>query len=167
MKSILALALGIAVSLATTIASAQQYKVSAYAGLSSGVEGGSTSDFGIRRARTMIRLGADASVDEFPKQIFGLYGVVELEPHASFGGEARFMQMLGTSNLVHVGGIALLAPSTLFGANAGFAHRFAFSKSVALEAGPTFQVFFIGGDLPDNAVLWQGLLQVGIHANLF
>ncbi|HEX7664931.1 MAG TPA: hypothetical protein VF407_10480 [Polyangiaceae bacterium] len=159
--------MALAATLAAQTASAQQYKVSAYAGLSSGVEGGGTSDFGIRRARTMVRLGADASVDEFPKEIFGLYGVAEVEPHASFGGEARFMHMLGTSNLVHIGGIGLLAPSTLFGANAGFAHRFNFSKSVALEAGPAFQVFFIGSDLPDNAVIWQGLLQVGIHANLF
>lgn len=166
MKSILAAALCLATTFAATTASAQQYKLSAYGGLSTGVEGGGSGSFGLRRARTMLRLGGDAAVDEFPSEIVGLYAVAEIEPHASFGAEARYMHMLGISNVVHVGAIGLLAPYTLFGGNAGFAHRFNFSKSIALEAGPTFQVFFIGSDLPDNSVIWQGLLQVGIHANL-
>jgi len=147
-------------------ASAQQYKLGAYGGVSTGVEGGGTGSFGVRRARTALRLGGDATVDEFPNDIFGVYGVIEMEPKASFGAEARYMRLLSPLNVVHVGGIGVFAPSTLFGANAGFDHRFAFGKSVALEVGPTFQVFFIGGDLPDNSVIFQGLLQIGLHANL-
>lgn len=166
MKTLYALAACFATMLATVNASAQQYKLGAYAGLSSGVEGGSNGSFGLRRARTMLRLGGDAHVDEFPSEIIGIYGVAEVEPHASVGLEGRYMHMLGESNVVHIGGIGLLAPYTLFGANAGFAHRFNFSKSIGLEVGPAFQVFFIGSDLPDNEVVWQGLLQVGIHANL-
>jgi hypothetical protein len=147
-------------------ASAQEYKIGAYGGVSTGVEGGGTGSFGVRRARTTLRLGGDASIDEFPKDIFGVYGIVEVEPHASFGAEARYMRLLSPLNVVHVGGIGIFAPSTLFGANAGFDHRFAIGKSLALEVGPTVQVFFIGGDLPDNSVIFQGLLQIGIHANL-
>jgi hypothetical protein len=159
-------ALGALIALSSTNASAQQYKLGAYGGVSTGVEGGGAGAFGVRRARTTLRLGGDASVDEFPNDIFGVYGIIEVEPHASFGAEARYMRLLSPLNVVHVGGIGILAPSTLFGANAGFDHRFALGKSVALEVGPTFQVFFIGGDLPDNSVIFQGLLQIGIHANL-
>ncbi|MEO8877195.1 MAG: hypothetical protein ABI461_16495 [Polyangiaceae bacterium] len=166
MKRLFGAALFAIAVLATSSASAQQYKLGAYGGLSSGVEGGGAGSFGLRRARTTLRLGGDASVDEFPNDIFGLYAVIEVEPHASFGAEARYLRLLTPLNVVHVGGIGVFAPSTLFGANAGFDHRFALGKSLALEVGPTFQVFFIGGDLPDNAVIFQGLLQVGIHANL-
>jgi len=165
-KNFVGAALAIVTLFGAASASAQEYKVGAYAGLSTGVEGGGTGSFGVRRARTALRFGGDASVDEFPKDIFGVYGVVEVEPHASFGAEARYMHLLTPLNVLHIGGIGVLAPSTLFGANAGFDHRFALGKSVALEVGPTFQVFFLGGDLPDNSVIFEGLLQVGIHANL-
>ena len=159
-------ALGALVILSAATASAQEYKLGAYGGASTGIEGGGAGAFGVRRARTTLRLGGDAAVDEFPNDIFGVYGIIEIEPHASFGAEGRYMRLISPLNVVHVGAIGIFAPSTLFGANAGFDHRFALGKSIALEVGPTFQVFFIGGDLPDNSVIFQGLLQVGIHANL-
>jgi hypothetical protein len=165
-KRLVAAALGALLAFSTARASAQEYKLGAYGGVYTGVEGGGAGAFGVRRARTTLRLGGDASVDEFPNDIFGVYGIVEVEPHASFGAEARYMRLISPLNVVHVGGIGIFAPSTLFGANAGFDHRFALGKSVALEVGPTIQVFFIGGDLPDNSVIFQGLLQIGIHANL-
>jgi hypothetical protein len=146
-------------------ASAQQYLIGASGEVASGVEGG-TALKGFQVARTRLRLGVDARVDEFPLDIFGVGLLAEIEPHASFGIDARYIRRVGNKFELNVGAIAYVAPSTLLGPSAGFKYRLLLSPSTAFTVGPEVNVFVLGSDLPDGTIIWQGLLQVGIHADL-
>ncbi len=167
MRTSLAICLAVAIACFATTASAQEYLVGASADLSSGIQGGgggATSSF--HRARSTIRLGADLRVDEFPKDIFFGALVIEMEPRAGVGGDFRYMRMLAPKDFVFVGVEGIIMPQTLFGGSVGYTHRIPLSPKVSITAGPMLQVFFLGGDLPDNTIVWQALLQIGFRADL-
>jgi len=146
-------------------ARAQEWVAAAQGNIASGVDVGG-KDMALRRARTVARFGGELSVDERPKDVF--YGglLVEIEPRTSFGGSLRYLRMLASKSAVFVGGDALLAPRTLFGAAGGFVQRIPMSQKTQLTLDPTFNVFFIGQDMPDDTVFWQALLEVGFRADL-
>ncbi|MBK6697896.1 MAG: hypothetical protein IPG50_37765 [Myxococcales bacterium] len=146
-------------------AHAQEWLVAARASVAGGIDVGG-AEVAMRRARSVVSLGADLAVDERPKDIFGAAVIVEVEPKASFGGAARYGRLLGPSSLIFLSGEGLVAPHTLFGAGGGFEQRFAFSKTTQLTLGPSFNVFFIGQDIPDDSVFWRALLAVGFRADL-
>jgi hypothetical protein len=145
-------------------AAAQQYIAGATAQVGSGIAGGAHGQ--LMRARTRLRIGADLRVDESPEDIFGAALLAEVEPHASIGADIRYMRAVGKRFVLHAGALGYVAPATLFGGAAGVEVRVPLSVSSALTFGPELNVFFLGSDLPDGTVFWQGLLQAGIHVDL-
>jgi len=146
-------------------ARAQEWVVAAQGNVASGVDVGG-KDLTMKRARTVVSLGAELSVDERPKDIWAGSLMVEVEPKTSFGGSLRYMRMLAPKSGVFLGGQGFLAPDTLFGASGGFVQHVALSQKTQITVGPAFNVFFIGQDVPDDTVFWQGLLEVGFRADL-
>ena len=147
-------------------ADAQQLVVGGEAALAAGLAGGGSGATMIERARTRLRIGAEFWVDEFPKDIYGLGLILDIEPRASFGLDVRYMRRLGPKFEVSVGAIGYLMPATLIGPYASLSYRIPLSPVAAVTVGPELNIYVLGSDLPDGTVVWQGLLQVGIHADL-
>lgn len=148
-------------------AKAQRYLVGGDVSVASGAEGGGRSGLaGVRRARTRVRIGAELRVDESPEDIFGAGLLAELEPRASVGADVRYARALGKPLLFHIAALGYVAPETLLGAGAGVTYRLALGTRVALTVGGEANFFLLGTDIPDNTVLWQTLVLVGLHVDL-
>lgn len=162
-----ALGAAAAVTASAAIAFAEEANFGAGADVSSGVEGGGAGHArGVRRARTLIRVGGDMRITEGEPHFFGASLRLEIEPHAAVGADVRYAYLAGRYIGLHVAAIAMMAPGTLFGAGAGADVRLPLGKRFAFTAGPTAQAFFLGSDLPDHTVLWQGLFHVGFHLDI-
>jgi hypothetical protein len=154
-----------ALTLATGEAAAQRYLWGGSAEVVSGAEGGGGYGAPLRRTRTTLRLGGDVRIDETPENVISAAGLVEIEPRTAFGVDARYVRIMKRFAL-GAGGIGFLAPSTLFGATADVIYRHPLSASTAFTVGPSVNVFFLGGDLPEEAVFWQVVLRAGFRADL-
>ena len=102
-------------------------------------------------------------MDESPETAIAAALLVELEPHAALGADVRLVRTLFTHFTVEAGGTCYLAPTTLFGATAGFTYRVPIASNVWFTVGPSINGYFLGSDLPAGAVLWQGLLRGGLR----
>jgi hypothetical protein len=159
--AVIAGALTLAVTPSTS--RAQQPMFSAAADVMSGVEGGGTGyASGVRRARTTLRLGVDAWIDESPNDLLALAAIVELEPRASIGADLRYTRLV-SDWAFHAGAIAIIAPRHMIGATLGVGYRIPVGEMLTLSVGPTANVYFLGADLPERQVVWQGMLQGGIR----
>lgn len=143
-------------------ASAQQYLM---AGVGDVATGGEGAGHGMRRARTRLRVGLELRIDEQPNDGIIASGLVDLEPRAAFGGELRYVRILSETFSISGGGLAYLAPGTLFGGCAGLEARIPMAKKLWFTGGPEATVFALGSDLPNNSVVWQALVQVGLRAD--
>lgn len=155
-----------AAALATAVASpasAQEYLPAASGHVASGLEGAGR---GFQRARTRIRLALELRIDEAPKDAFVGAVIADIEPHAAFGAELRYMRMLSTNIAVSGGAIGYFVPATLFGPSAGFEVRLPVGTKAQFVLGPEVAVFPLGSDLPDGSVIWQALLQGGFRVDL-
>lgn len=161
----LVLPLLIIAALAPRAAMAQQYLIGVSGEVSDGIETG--TEVPLMSARVRARLGADLRVDEFPEDIacFGL--LVDIAPRTAFGLDARYARMLGKHFEMNVGGIAYVAPATLFGPTVDLKYHLTLSSATELIFGPELNVFIFGSDLPGGTVFVQTLLEAGIHANVF
>jgi hypothetical protein len=165
-------ALAIAITIAITLgisreAAAQDYAFAAAVSVAEGVEGGGRGyAAGVRRAPFELRIGGEAQLPELPKSIFEVGLLFTFEPAASFGADFRYAHLFGKHLSLHAGGVAIIAPSTLFGATAGAEALFPLRRHVDLFAGPSVTAFFFGNDLPDGNVVFQGLFHLGIHVDL-
>jgi hypothetical protein len=160
-----------ALAVATTLslarpAAAQQYLLGGTAELGSGLVGGGSGSAIIERARTRLRLALDLRVDEFPKDIFAIGMVAEIEPHSSFGIDLRYLRKVSAKVDVNAGAVGFIYPQSLVGPSAGLDYHLKLSEGLDVVIGPELDVFIIGTDLPSNSVLWQALLQAGIHVDL-
>ncbi len=164
-RRLTAVALAGVLALLPASASAQQWLLGGSAQLGSGIQAGGGGALQLERARTTLRLGADARVDEFPKDRFGVALVVELEPHTSLGFDVKYMRQVGAIDL-SIGGVGFIYPQSLVGPACGADYHLHLSKTMDLLVGPRIDVFAIGSDLPSGSVVWQVLLQVGIHVDL-
>jgi len=147
-------------------AAAQQWVIGGNAEVASGIAGGGDGMTIIERARTRIRLGADLRVDEFPKDIFAIAIVAEIEPHSSFGLDLRYVRQVTPKIDVSVGAIGFIYPESLVGPVAGLRYHITVSHAVDVVVGPELDVFVIGADLPGEGIIWQTLLQAGVHVDL-
>ena len=148
-------------------AAAQDYAFAAAVSVAGGIEGGGRGyAAGIRRAPFLLRIGGEAQLPEMPKSIFEVGLLFTFEPSASFGADFRYAHLFGKHLSLHVGGEAVIAPSTLFGATAGAEVLFPIKHRIDLFAGPSVTAFFFGNDLPDGNVVFQGLFHLGIHVDL-
>lgn len=163
----LALLLGAAILLAPSAALAQ-YPVGASAEFASGVEGGGRGHAsGVRRMGTLFRIGGEMLLSEIPGPRVAAGLLLTFEPRTSVGADLRYTHLIGERFALHVGAVGIFAPSSLFGASAGAELRLPLGRRAALTAGPALQAFFVGTDLPDGFVIWQGLFHVGVHVKLF
>jgi len=162
--------LALAGALVAPLAAAQEIVLPVIGGgfeVASGVEGGGKGHAaGVRRARTSLRVGGELGLAETPGPNVGAGLLLEIEPHTSVGADLRYIHILGDRFALHAGALAMFAPSTLIGASAGAEVRLRLHRVVSLTAGPTFQAFFTGSDLPENNVIWQGLFHVGFNFRL-
>lgn len=149
-------------TLAPATASAQQYLMAGSGDLATGGEG---AGHGMRRARTRLKVGLELRIDEQPNDGVLASGLVDLEPHAAFGGELRYVRYISETFSISGGGIAYVAPGTLFGGCAGVQARIPMAKKLWFTGGPEATVFALGSDLPNNSVVWQALMQVGLRAD--
>lgn len=132
-----------------------------------GLEGGGVGYAeGVRRSRTVVRLGGDLWLFDPADDMIGVALLAELEPHLGFGGELRYQRRLWDVAVVSVGPTAVFAPKTLVGATLAFSYRPALSEAVELDVGPVGNVFFAGSDRPERVVPWQVLLNAGIRFRL-
>jgi hypothetical protein len=157
------LSLLVAIALFPRTALAQQYLIGISGEVSDGVEMGTNVPF--KPARIRARLGADLRVDEFPNDIFCVGILTDIVPRTEFGVDLRYAHMLGKHFEVNIGGIAYVAPSTLFGPSVDLKYHVILSSSAELLFGPEVNVFVLGSDLPEGTVFVQTLLEAGIHAN--
>lgn len=151
---------------ATTPARAQELAIAGVADVATGVEGGGRGyAAGVRRARTLLRAGAEAWVNESPKDRLAATLLLEIEPHTAAGVDLRYVRLLSPRFTLQLGGVSMFVPTTLVGATVAADYRLPLKPTVALTATPSVQVFFLGNDLPNDTVLWQGLLHVGVHVD--
>jgi|HubBroStandDraft_6_1064221.scaffolds.fasta_scaffold302644_2 hypothetical protein len=143
---------------------AQQYILGADVNVSSGLEGGGPN--GPTATRTRLRLGGDLRIDESPDDIFQVGLLAELLPKSGFGADLRYARAVGEHYVLDAGGIAILAPSSLYGATAGLTYRLSLSKKTQIELGPEGDFYFLGTDLPDGVVIWQIRFLGGFRADL-
>jgi hypothetical protein len=161
---------GLAVASCLTMprwAAAQQYLLGGRVELGSGVEqGGRAVGLGFHRARTLLRLGGDVRIDEAPNDALRFAANIELEPRAAVGFDVQWARRLSNRVALHAGGVAFIAPSSLYGIQAGMTYSIPLGSRAAFTLGPTARSFFLGADLPDGTVLFQGLVLGGIRADL-
>ena len=153
-----------AVAFAAPPVHAQQLVLAGTADVASGIEVGTyMSGMGMRRARTTLRVGVDASVDESPENILAVALLVELEPHATVGADIRLMRNVWKGLAVELGATGYLAPYSLFGGTVGAQYRIPLFKNAWFSLGPSLNAYFIGSDLPANTIVWQGLFRGGLR----
>jgi hypothetical protein len=133
---------------------------------SSGVEGGGGHTMALQRARTRLRLGVDMRNSEEPKDVLGIGVLLEVEPHTAVGADIRYYRFVDTHFLVDIGAMGIVFPASLFGGTAGLEYRHPIGAKTAFFAGPEVNVFAFGSDLPGGTIIWQGLLQLGLHVDL-
>jgi hypothetical protein len=152
------------IGLAARVVAADDFP--SYAGtfaIGSGLEGGGNGHAaGVRRARTSIRIGGVLGLEETPGPSIGAGLLVELEPHSSVGADLRYVHFLDERLSLHIGGVGIFAPSTLFGVTAGAEIRFRVSRRLSILVEPAVRTFFLGDDLAGNTIIWQGLLNAGM-----
>jgi hypothetical protein len=153
-------------SLAPRTAAAQQYLLGGSGELGSGIEGGPPGAPAFSLARLRLRVALDVRVDEFPADIYAVGMLIELTPHSAFGFDVRYARRLGLKFEVNAGGVAYIAPESLFGPSAGLKYRMPLSATTHVTLGPEANVFVIGSDLPSGTIIWQVLVQAGFHADL-
>lgn len=159
-------AVTLAVSLSTVDAAAQELQLGAEADVLGGIEGGGSGyAAGVRRARTTVRLGVSGWVDESPLNVISVAALAEIEPRASVGADLRYTRLVGEVFAFHAGVIGIVAPRHMIGATFGVGLRIPIADAFAFSVGPTANLYFLGSDLPDSNVLWQGMLQGGVRVS--
>jgi hypothetical protein len=137
-------------------------QVTAGTGMEAGDPGTGATTF--RRARTRVGVGIDARIDEDLKNGLGLVVFAEIEPHATLGGELRYMRWFSPNVIGFVGATGVFAPRTLLGADFGLQFHIPMAAGVTLFFEPSFAALPLGTDLPSDRVLIWGMLSGGIHA---
>lgn len=159
-------ALTLVVSTSTAAVSGQELELAAAADVLAGIEGGGSGyASGVRQARTTLRLGGEGWLDESPANILSVAALVEIERRASVGADLRYTRLVADILAFHAGAVGIIAPRHMVGATFGVALRIPIGDIVALSAGPTANVYFLGSDLPGSNVLWQGLVQGGVRVS--
>ncbi|MFO0592819.1 MAG: hypothetical protein U0441_35070 [Polyangiaceae bacterium] len=152
------------IALVSKPAHAQQWVLAGTADAASGVEAGTyLRGMGMRRLRTTLRFGIDASVDEQPQNIFAAALLIEIEPHAAVGADIRLLRNVWKGLSVEIGATGYLAPYSLLGATVGATYHVPLMKNVWFTVGPSLNGYFIGSDLPAGTILWQGLMRGGLR----
>ena len=150
-----------------TTARAQSWMSDLQLGLATGLEGAGTgSGVGWQRARTRLILSLDLGSDEHAQDAYGVRTFVELERSLSVGGEFGYVRWVIPELNFFFGGVAVIAPRTLFGATAAANYTFPLGKRLGLALFTSLSVLPLGSDRPSSGPVMWGLLGIGIRGRL-
>jgi hypothetical protein len=148
-------------------ASAQSWVSDVQVGISSGFEG---SDTGLgpqwQRARGRIVLGFDLGNSEHGSEAYGARAFIELERTVSVGGELGYVRWFTPELNFFFGGVAVLAPETLFGGVVAATYVLPMGDKFGIPIWASINALPFGSDRgADGVVVWT-LLGVGVRGRL-
>jgi hypothetical protein len=155
------------IALAPARASAQSWVSDVQVGISSGFEG---SDTGLgpqwQRARGRIVLGFDLGNSEHGSEAYGARAFIELERTVSVGGELGYVRWFTPELNFFFGGVAVLAPETLFGGVVAATYVLPMGDKFGIPIWASINALPFGSDRgADGVVVWT-LLGVGVRGRL-
>jgi hypothetical protein len=148
-------------------ASAQSWVSDVQVGLSSGFEG---SDTGLgpqwQRARGRIVVGFDLGNSEHGSEAYGARAFVELERTVAVGAELGYVRWFTPELNFFFGGVAVLAPETLFGGVVAATYVLPMGEKFGIPIWASINALPFGSDRgADGVVVWT-LLGVGVRGRL-
>jgi hypothetical protein len=159
--------LGLALSLWPERASAQSWVSDVQIGLSTGLEG---SDTGIgpqwQRARGRVVVGFDLGNSETGNEAYGARAFVELERSVAVGAELGYVRWFAPNLNFFFGGVAVLAPATLFGGTVAATYLLPMGEHFAVPIWASISALPLGSDRGDGGVVVWTLLGVGVRGRL-
>jgi hypothetical protein len=148
-------------------ASAQSWVSDVQVGLSSGLEG---SDTGIgpqwQRARGRIVVGFDLGNSETGYEAYGARAFIELERTVAVGAELGYVRWFTPSLNFFFGGVAVIAPETLFGGTVAATYCLPMGERFGIPIWASISALPLGSDRGDDGVVVWTLLGVGVRGRL-
>jgi hypothetical protein len=146
---------------------AQSWVSDVQVGISSGFEG---SDTGLgpqwQRARGRIVVGMDLGNSEHGSEAYGARAFIELERTVSVGGELGYVRWFTPELNFFFGGVAVLAPETLFGGVVAATYVLPMGDKFGIPIWASINALPFGSDRgADGVVVWT-LLGVGVRGRL-
>jgi hypothetical protein len=164
---LIALAACVGIALSASHASAQAWVSDVQVGLSTGFEG---SDTGIgpqwQRARSRIVVGLDLGNDERSYEAYGARAFIELERGVSVGAELGYVRWFMPQLSFFFGGVAVLAPETLFGGTVAATYVLPMGKHFGIPIWASLNALPFGSDRGNDGVVVWTLLGVGVRGRL-
>ena len=149
------------------LAHAQSWVTDVQLSVATGLEGADTGvGLGWQRARTRVVLGFDLGNDETGYEAYGARAFVEMERTVSVGAELGYLRWIIPELNVFFGGVAVLAPETLFGGTAAITFILPLGKRVGVPIWGSLNALPLGSDRPGDGVVVWTLLGVGIKGRL-
>jgi hypothetical protein len=148
-------------------ASAQTWVSDVQVGVSTGFEG---SDTGLgpqwQRARGRIVVGMDLGNSEHGSEAYGARAFIELERTVAVGGELGYVRWFTPELNFFFGGVAVLAPETLFGGVVAATYVLPLGEKFGIPIWASIDALPFGSDRgADGVVVWT-LLGVGVRGRL-
>jgi hypothetical protein len=148
-------------------ASAQTWVSDVQVGISTGFEG---SDTGLgpqwQRARGRVVVGFDLGNSEHGSEAYGARAFIELERTVSVGGELGYVRWFTPDLNFFFGGVAVLAPETLFGGVVAATYVLPMGEKFGIPIWASINALPFGSDRgADGVVVWT-LLGVGVRGRL-
>jgi hypothetical protein len=148
-------------------ASAQSWVSDVQIGLATGLEG---SDTGLgpqwQRARGRVVVGLDLGNSETGYEAYGARAFVELERTVAVGGELGYVRWFMPNLNFFFGGVAVLAPATLFGGTVAATYVLPMGKHFAVPIWASISALPLGSDRGDDGIVVWTLLGVGVRRRL-
>lgn len=148
-------------------ANAQSWMTDVQLSVATGLEGADTGiGLGWQRARTRVVLGFDMGNDETGYEGYGARAFVELERGVSVGAELGYLRWIVPEVGLFFGGVAVLAPETLYGGTAAITFVIPLGKRVGIPIWGSLNVLPLGSDRPNDGVVLWALAGLGIRGRL-
>lgn len=151
----------------SSVARAQSWVSDVQLSIATGLEGADTGiGLGWQRARTRVVLGLDLGNDEHSSEAYGLRAFVEMERSVSVGVELGYVRYVLPELTLFFGGVAVLAPETLFGGTAAIQYAIPLGKRVSIPIWGSLNALPFGSDRPGDGVVVWTLIGLGIRGRL-
>jgi hypothetical protein len=148
-------------------AAAQSWVSDVQVGLSTGFEG---ADTGLgpqwQRARGRLVVGFDLGNSETGNEAYGARAFLELERTVAVGGELGYVRWFTPELNFFFGGVAVLAPETLFGGTVAATYVLPMGKHFGIPIWASINALPFGSDRGDDGVVVWTLLGVGVRGRL-
>ncbi len=167
MKALWASLLSAGLALWAGSAAAQSWVSDVQVGLSTGFEG---SDTGLgpqwQRARGRVVVGFDLGNSETGNEAYGARAFLELERTVAVGAELGYVRWFTPELNFFFGGVAVLAPETLFGGTVAATYVLPMGKHFGIPIWASINALPFGSDRGDDGVVVWTLLGVGVRGRL-